>query len=122
MNEHDALRRRLSTMPWNRNVTLALQLQEEMRNPLKLAEINEQIPAMMKELAQMPIEDEEFVFSAWSPAPIRKTLLPIPEQVLEPVDALGDAHEAMLESMESKPLVVDEEIVLPVQELSLIHI
>ena len=116
MNEHDALRRRLSTMPWNRNVTLALQLQEEMRNPLKLAEINEQIPAMMKELAQMPIEDEEFVFSAWSPAPIRKTLLPIPEQVLEPVDALGDAHEAMLESMESKPLVVDEEIVLPVQE------
>ena len=110
MNEHDALRRRLATMPWNRNVALALQLQEEMRNPLKLAEINEQIPAMMKELAQMPIEDEEFVFSPWSPAPIRKTLLPIPEQVLEPVDALGDAHEAILESMESEVLVVDEEI------------
>ena len=110
MNEHDALRRRLATMPWNRNVALALQLQEEMRNPLKLAEINEQIPAMMKELAQMPIEDEEFVFSPWSPTPIRKTLLPIPEQVLEPVDALGDAHEAILESMESEVLVVDEEI------------
>lgn len=121
MNEHDALRRRLSSMPWNRNVTLALQLQEEMRNPLKLAEINEQIPAMMKELAQMPIEDEEFVFSPWSPSPIRKTLLPVPEQVLEPVDALGDAHEAMLESMESKPLVVDEEIVLPVQEEAVVE-
>ena len=110
MNEHDALRRRLATMPWNRNVALALQLQEEMRNPLKLAEINEQIPAMMKELAQMPIEDEEFVFSPWSPTPIRKTLLPIPEQILEPVDALGDAHEAILESMESEVQVVDEEI------------
>ena len=110
MNEHDALRRRLSTMPWNRNVTLALEIQEEMRNPLKLAEINEQIPTMMKELAQMPIEDEEFVFSPWSPTPIRKTLLPVPEQVLEPVDALGDAHEAMLESMESEVMVVDEEI------------
>ena len=108
MNEHDALRRRLSTMPWNRNVTLALQLQEEMRNPLKLAEINEQIPAMMKELAQMPIEDEEFVFSAWSPAPIRKTLLPIPEQVLEPVDALGDAHEAMLEAMEPEEQIRED--------------
>ncbi len=116
MNEHDALRRRLSTMPWNRNITLALQLQEEMRNPLKLAEINEQIPAMMKELAQMPIEDEEFVFSPWSPAPIRKTLLPIPEQVLEPIDALGDAHEAMLESMESEVLVVDEEIEVQQEE------
>tara|TARA_B100000965_G_scaffold391770_1_gene400230 strand:+ start:1031 stop:3682 length:2652 start_codon:yes stop_codon:yes gene_type:complete len=117
MNEHDALRRRLSTMPWNRNVTLALQLQEEMRNPLKLAKINKQIPAMMKELAQMPIEDEDFVFHPWSPAPIRKTLLPIPEQVLEPVDALGDAHEAMLESMESEVLVVDEEIEAQQEEL-----
>ena len=117
MNEHDALRRRLSTMPWNRNVTLALEIQEEMRNPLKLAEINEQIPTMMKELAQMPIEDEEFVFSPWSPTPIRKTLLPVPEQVLEPVDALGDAHEAMLESMESEVLVVDEEIEIQQEEL-----
>ena len=116
MNEHDALRRRLSTMPWNRNVTLALEIQEEMRNPLKLAEINEQIPTMMKELAQMPIEDEEFVFSPWSPTPIRKTLLPVPEQVLEPVDALGDAHEAMLESMESEVLVVDEVIEIQQEE------
>lgn len=103
-------------MPWNRNVTLALEIQEEMRNPLKLAEINEQIPTMMKELAQMPIEDEEFVFSPWSPTPIRKTLLPVPEQVLEPVDALGDAHEAMLESMESEVLVVDEVIEIQQEE------
>ena len=117
MDVHDALRRRLSTMPWNRNVALALQIQEDLRNPLKLAEINEQIPAMMKELAQMPIEDEEFVFSPWSPAPIRKTLLPIPEQVLEPVDALGDAHEAILESMESETLSVDEDIDVQQEEL-----
>ena len=118
MNEHDALRRRLSSMPWNRNIPLALQIQEDMRNPLKLAKIKEQIPTLMKELAQMPIEDEEFVFSPWSPAPIRKTLLPIPEQVLEPVDALGDAHEAMLESMESEALIVDEEAeVLQEEEL-----
>ncbi|MED5308889.1 MAG: hypothetical protein VYA95_06020, partial [Candidatus Thermoplasmatota archaeon] len=117
MNEHDALRRRLSAMPWNRNVTLALEIQEEMRNPLKLAEINEQIPTMMKDLAQMPIEDEEFVFSPWSPNPIRKTLLPVPEQVLEPVDALGDAHEAMLESMESEVMVVDEEIEVQKEEV-----
>ena len=116
MNEHDALRRRLSAMPWNRNVTLALEIQEEMRNPLKLAEINEQIPTMMKELAQMPIEDEEFVFSPWSPTPIRKTLLPVPEQVLEPVDALGDAHEAMLESM-NLIMVVDEETEVQKEEV-----
>ena len=109
MNNHDALRRRLVSMPWNRNVALALQIQEEMRDPLKLAKINDQIPAMMKTLATSEVEDEDFTFTPWKPIPIRKTLLPIPEQIMQPVDALGDAHEAMLESMEHEGHDLEEE-------------
>ena len=87
-------------MPWNRNVSLALQVQEELQNPLRLAAIVEQIPKMMVELAKLPVEDDEFQFTPWSPAPIRKTLMPVPEQVIEPADSLEEAHEAMLDAME----------------------
>ncbi len=100
MAQHDSLRRRLSAMPWNRNVGLALQIQEELQNPLRLAAIAEQIPKMMRELAKLPVEDEDFAFTPWSPVPIRKTLLPVPEQIMEPADSLEEAHEAMLDAME----------------------
>jgi len=87
-------------MPWNRNVGLALQIQEELQNPLRLAAIAEQIPKMMVELAKLPVEDEDFIFTPWAPAPIRKTLMPVPEQIIEPADSLEEAHEAMLYAME----------------------
>mgnify|MGYP001180336427 FL=1 len=109
MSNHDALRRRLVSMPWNRNVALALQIQEEMRDPLRLAKITEQIPAMMKTLATSEVEDEDFTFTPWKPTPIRKTLLPIPEQMLQTNDTLEDAHEAMLESMEHEEQDLKEE-------------
>ena len=98
---HATLRKRLSAMPWNRDIALALTIQEEMQNPLKLKDINDKIPKIMTELAQREIEDEDFIFTAWKPKPVRKTLLPIPEQI-EPTDSLGDAHEAMLEAMDRK--------------------
>ena len=34
-----------------------------MRDPLKTAKINEQIPAMMKTLATSEVEDEDFTFT-----------------------------------------------------------
>ena len=108
---HDALRRRLASMPWNRNITLALQIQEEMRDPLRLAKITEQIPSIMKTLANQQTEDEEFTFTPWQPKPIRKTLLPVPEQVIQPIDSLEDAQEAILESMESNEQIREDEIV-----------
>ena len=98
---HATLRKRLSAMPWNRDIALALTIQEEMQNPLKLKDINDKIPKIMTELALREIEDEDFIFTAWKPKPVRKTLLPIPEQI-EPTDSLGDAHEAMLEAMDRK--------------------
>ncbi len=108
MAQHASLRRRLSAMPWNRNVSLALQVQEELQNPLRLAAIAEQIPKMMVELAKSPVEDEEFQFTPWSPAPVRKTLMPVPEQVIEPADSLEEAHEAMLDAMEESTKIDTE--------------
>ena len=108
MARHDSLRRRLAAMPWNRNVSLALQIQEELQNPLRLAAIAEQIPKMMVELAKLPVEDEDFAFTPWSPTPIRKTLMPVPEQIIEPADSLGDAHEAMLDAMEEAKKIETE--------------
>ena len=101
ITNHATLRKRLSAMPWNRDIALALTIQEEMQNPLKLKDINDKIPKIMTELAQREIEDEDFIFTAWKPKPVRKTLLPIPEQI-EPIDSLGDAHEAILEAMDRK--------------------
>ena len=98
MKEHGVLRRRLSNLPWNRNITLALQIQEEMQNPLKLAQLNEQIPAMMKQLAMLPVEDDDFSFSAWAPKKLNKNLSSGMVDGLN--DTLDDAHEAILESME----------------------
>ena len=111
MSNHDALRRRLSSMPWNRNISLALQIQEEMRDPLRLATITEQVPAMMKALATRPVEDEDFNFKPWQPKLIRKTLLPIPEQLHQNKDALEDTHEAILEAMEPEEPHHEDEIV-----------
>ena len=110
MERHDSLRRRLSAMPWNRNVGLALQIQEELQNPLRLAAIAEQIPKMMVELAKLPVEDEDFIFTPWAPTPIRKTLMPVPEQIIEPADSLEEAHEAMLDAME-EATKIDAEVI-----------
>ena len=97
-------------MPWNRNVGLALQIQEELQNPLRLSAIAEQIPKMMVELAKLPVEDEDFIFTPWAPTPIRKTLMPVPEQIIEPADSLEEAHEAMLDAME-EATKIDVEVI-----------
>ena len=96
--------RRLSSLPWHRDVTLALEIQEQLRDPTQLSSLAEKIPLLSQHLASQKSENDTFVFEAWSPAPIRQTLMPVPESYIRhtmiPKDALGDAHEAMLEAME----------------------
>ena len=114
---YSRLIRRLSPLPWHRDVELALEVQEQLRDPTQLGSLSEKIPLLSQHLAAQKSENESFVFEAWVPAPIRKTLMPVPESysrlTMVPKDALGDAHEAMLEAMEpetetSKP--VEEEL------------
>ena len=110
---HESLRRRLTTLPWNRDTNLAIQVQEKLQDPLKLAELAENIPSFMRHLSVREVEDEDFEFQAWKPEPVRKTLLPIPEYVKAPSSTLEEAHEAMLDAMEEENLhedpVIEEE-------------
>ena len=104
VSSYARLVRRLSPLPWHRDVTLALEIQEQLRDPTQLSSLSEKIPLLSQHLATQKGENEAFVFEAWSPAPIRQTLMPVPESYIRhtmvPKDALGDAHEAMLEAME----------------------
>ena len=114
---YSRLIRRLSPLPWHRDVELALEVQEQLRDPTQLGSLAEKIPLLSQHLAAQKSENESFVFEAWVPALIRKTLMPVPESysrlTMVPKDALGDAHEAMLEAMEPETetsKLVEEEL------------
>ena len=101
---YSKLIRRLAPLPWHRDVELALEVQEQLRDPTQLSPLSEKIPLLSQHLSTRKSENESFVFEAWTPTPVRQTLMPVPEtysrMTMVPKDALGDAHEAMLEAME----------------------
>lgn len=104
IEEHAVLVRRLTCLPWKRDVALALDIEASLRDPLKIAMLSEGVAGYARHLSSRPVEDDGFEMTPWSPKPARKTLLPLPERglrpTLVPTDALGDAHEAMLDAME----------------------
>jgi hypothetical protein len=104
IQQHDVLRRRLQRLPWQRDITLASQVELQLNQPQRLAALMGNIPTWAAHLSQCDIEDAEFVFTAWQPTQLRPTLVPVPEStqrpVLQPTTVLDDAHEAMLEAME----------------------
>ena len=122
IEEHAVLVRRLTCLPWKRDIALALDIEASLRDPLKIAMLSEGVAGYARHLANRPIEDEGFEMTPWSPKPPRKTLLPLPEHglrpTLVPTDALGDAHEAMLHAMEggsaeSQPTRIETKISAP---------
>ena len=108
---HAVLARRLVHLPWNRDIALALDVEASLRNPLKLSVLDGRIAGYARHLANRPVEDESFELTPWAPKPPRKTLLPVPEHAsiptMMPADALGDAHEAMLDAMDGKGVKVE---------------
>ena len=108
---HEKIRRRLAPLPWNRDVSLALDVQNRLSRPDELSALVEEIPALIRHLASKEVEDEDFVFTAWKPSAARATLVPqaANHKILEPSSAYEDAHEAILESMEAE-IVDDGEI------------
>ena len=111
---YSQLVRRLSPLPWEKDVELALEVQEQLKDPTQLGPLSEKIPLLIKHLASKKGGDESFTFEAWKPAPVRQTLVPVPEsferQTMIPKDALGDAHEAILEAMEPETPEPEPEI------------
>ena len=108
---HAVLTRRLLHLPWNRDIALALDVEASLRNPLKLPLLEDRIAGYARHLANRPVEDESFELTPWAPKPPRKTLLPVPEHAsiptMMPADALGDAHEAMLDAMDGRSAEVE---------------
>ncbi len=120
--QHAALRRRLSALPWERDVQLGLELEQAIRMPEELDRLHRSIPQWSARLAGRSVEREGFKPSLWQPQPPRPTLLPLHEQPAVRVEVVGtsamdDAHEAMLEAMEEfehsdeGPLVEQERVV-----------
>lgn len=109
LQRHDVLRRRLLALPWNRDVELGLEVEMMSQQPHRLAYLSQQIPQYTAHLASRAVEDEGYELHLWHPATERPTLMPVPEQknhpVLQPTSALEEAHEAMLEAMDTN---VDE--------------
>ena len=118
--------RRLSPLPWQRDVELALEVQEQLKDPTQLGPLAEKIPLLVKHLATQRSEDDSFTFEAWHPAKIRQTLVPVPESyerhTMIPKDALDDAHEAILEAMEPESITAEADIVThePVNEIPVV--
>ena len=102
---HDALRRRLGALPWERDVMLALEIELHIKEPHRLEHLNQHVPTYTAHLAGRAVEDGDYELHLWQPQPGHPTLIPVPEQeerpVLQPVSAYDEAHEAILEAMET---------------------
>jgi len=116
MSRIQSTQRRIANLDWRRDVNRAGEVALQVRNPLQLVRIEQQIPALIRHLAERDIEDETFTYTAWIPEQ-RPVLVPreqslirkVPAKV-QPQSTLEEAHEAMLESMESEEHVREDEI------------
>ena len=110
-----ATQRRIANLDWRRDVHRAGEIALHVRNPLQLVKIEQQIPALIRHLADRAIEDETYAYTSWLPEQ-RPVLLPREQSLIRKVPAkvqpqttLEEAHEAMLEAMESEPEMDAEE-------------
>lgn len=105
MKGFSSLKRRIARLPWYRDLTLAMEVEQQLKDPTQLNSLAESIPELSKHLANRPSEDESFTLNVWTPSPTRQTLVPVPEhsqkyQTMIPKDAMEDAYEAILEAVE----------------------
>ena len=123
-----ATQRRIANLDWRRDVHRAGEISLHVRNPLKLVKIEQQIPALIRHLADRDIEDEAYSYNTWLPEQ-RPVLVPreqslirkVPAKV-QPQSTLEEAHEAMLEAMDRKPDTdVDEVDSISTQTTSLLE-
>ncbi|MDA0715243.1 MAG: hypothetical protein O3A74_01600 [archaeon] len=111
LDSFNQLRKRLLRLPWNRDVALAIDISQRLRNPLELKSLNDEIPMLIQHLSKKQVEDEHFTLHLWAPKALLPMLMPLdsPQKTLIPIDSttLDDAHEAMLEAME--PFIESED-------------
>ena len=116
MSRIQSTQRRLANMDWRRDVQRASEVSIKVRNPLQLMKLEQQIPALIRHLAEREIEDEDYSYPVWLPEQ-RPVLLPKEQTRIrkapaknQPQSTLEEAHEAMLEAMDSEPATEVEEV------------
>ncbi|CAI8408262.1 MAG: Uncharacterised protein [Candidatus Poseidoniaceae archaeon] len=98
--------RRIANLDWRRDVHRAGEISLNIRDPLKLVKIEQQIPALIRHLADRDIEDEAYTYTSWLPeqrpvlVPREQSLISKVPAKVQPQSTLEEAHEAMLEAME----------------------
>lgn len=116
MSRIQSTQRRIANLDWRRDTHRAGEVALDVRNPLQLVKIEQQIPALIRYLADRDVEDEEYTYTSWLPEQ-RPILLPREQSLIrkipaktQPQSTLEEAHEAMLEAMEPHEdgSVVDE--------------
>ena len=122
-----SIQRRISGLDWRRDPKRADELAMQVRNPLELVRIEQQIPAFIRHLAERPIEDEAYTFLVWLPKQ-RPVLLPREQSLIrkepakvQPQSTLEEAHEAILEAMDHDPATVIDEATPEEAEVSPEH-
>ena len=102
-----SIQRRISGLDWRRDPNRGDELATQVRNPLELVKIEQQIPALIRHLAERPVEDEGYTYRTWIPKQ-RPVLLPKEQSMIrkvpakiQPESTLEEAHEAILEAMEA---------------------
>ena len=110
-----ATQRRIANLDWRRDVHRAGEISLHVRNPLQLVKIEQQIPALIRHLADREIEDEAYTYTSWLPEQ-RPVLVPREQSLIrkvpakaQPQSTLEEAHEAMLEAMDSEPVMEIED-------------
>ena len=116
MSRIQSIQRRLANMDWRRDVQRASEVSIKVRNPLELMNLEQQIPALIRYLAEREIEDEAYSYPVWLPEQ-RPILLPKEQTRIrkspaknQPQSTLEEAHEAMLEAMDGEPATEVEEV------------
>ena len=106
MSRIQSIQRRIAGLDWSRDVQRANEISVQVRDPLALVKLEQQIPALIRHLSQRPIEDSDFTYTVWLPEqrpvllPKEQTILRMRPEKIQPESTLEEAHEAMLEAME----------------------
>ena len=106
MSRIQSIQRRIAGLDWSRDVQRANEISVQVRDPLALVKLEQQIPALIRHLSERPIEDSDFTYTVWLPEqrpvllPKEQTILRMRPEKIQPESTLEEAHEAMLEAME----------------------
>ena len=119
MSRIQSIQRRIAGLDWSRDVQRANEISVQVRDPLALVKLEQQIPALIRHLSERPVEDSDFTYTVWLPEqrpvllPKEQTILRMRPEKIQPESTLEEAHEAMLEAMEES---VEEEEESEVEE------